>query len=131
MSLNIPQSTQTDAEQRDILLKSLSERREAVAAEIQAAGFWARMKADPDFEAVLPGGLLKSLYEEVDKLIDTCEIIDLPNVRAQRNMTRKLRERIETEMNNGVEKLESLRAEMASIQKETEAVMAAPRNTSN
>jgi len=126
MSLNIPQSTQTDAEQRDILLKSLSERREAVAAEIQAAGFWARMKADPDFEAVLPKGLLKSLYEEVDKLIDTCELIDLPNVRAQRNMTRKLRERIETEMNNGVEKLESLRAELESIQKETEAVMAAP-----
>ena len=126
MSLNIPQSTQTDAEQRDILLKSLAERREKVAAEIQAAGFWARMKADPDFEAVLPNGLLKSLYEEVDKLIDTCEIIDLPNVRAQRNMTRKLRERIETEMNNGVEKLETLRTELENIQKETEAAMSAP-----
>lgn len=125
MSLNIPQSTQTDAEQRDILLKSLADRREKVAAEIQAAGFWARMKADPDFEAVLPNGLLKSLYEEVDKLIDTCEIIDLPNVRAQRNMTRKLRERIETEMNNGGEKLETLRTELESIQKETETVMTA------
>lgn len=125
MSLNIPQSTQTDAEQRDILLKSLAERREKVAAEIQAAGFWARMKADPDFTAVLPNGLLKSLYEEVDKLIDTCEIIDLPNVRAQRNMTRKLRERIETEMNNGGEKLETLRTELESIQKETETVMTA------
>lgn len=126
MSLNIPQSTQTDAEQRDILLKSLAERREKVAAEIQAAGFWARMKADPDFEAVLPKGLLKSLYDEVDKLIDTCELIDLPNVRAQRNMTRKLRERIETEMNNGGEKLETLRTELENIQKETDAVMSAP-----
>lgn len=126
MSLNIPPSTQTDAEQRDILLKSLAERREKVAAEIQAAGFWARMKADPDFEAVLPKGLLKSLYDEVDKLIDTCELIDLPNVRAQRNMTRRLRERIETEMNNGGEKLETLRAELENIQKETDAVMSAP-----
>ena len=126
MSLNIPQSTQTDAEQRDILLKSLAERREKVATEMQAAGFWARMKADPDFEAVLPLGLLKSLYDEVDKLIDTCELIDLPNVRAQRNMTRKLRERIETEMNNGSEKLETLRAELETIHQETEAVMTAP-----
>lgn len=126
MSLNIPQTPDTSAEQRAEILNSLAARRDGVNEQIRAAGFWARMKADPDFESVLPKGLLADLYAEVDKLIDTCEVIDLPNMRAQRNMTRRLRERIETEMNNGSEKLESLRAELVLIQQETDAVMAAP-----
>jgi len=124
MSLNIPQSTGTTAEQKDEILNSLAARRDGVNEQLRAAGFWARMKADPDFESVLPKGLLGDLYAEVDALIDTCELIDLPNLRAQRKMVRRLRDRIETEMNSGSEKLESLRAELAQIQQETDAVMA-------
>ncbi len=125
MSLSIPQATITTAEQRAEILKTLAQRRDGVNEQLRAASFWARMKADPDFESVLPKGLLNDLYTEVDSLIDTCEVIDLPNLRAQRKMVRRLRDRIETEMNSGTEKLEGLRAELALIQQETDTVMSA------
>jgi hypothetical protein len=125
MSLIIPPSQQTTAEQRADVLDQLAKRRDGVNEQLRAASFWARMKADPDFESVLPKGLLGDLYTEVDSLIDTCELIDLPNLRAQRKMVRRLRDRIETEMNSGTEKLESLRAELALIQQETDTVLAA------
>lgn len=132
MSLILPIAPST-ASQRTEILKGLADRRESVGEQMRAAAFWARMKADPDFESVLTQGLLGQLYTEVDQAIDTCEVMDLPNLRAQRRMVSKLRSRIETEMNNGSDKLENLRQDLAQIEEETATAQALPTDetTSN